>query len=532
MYTHTAEQLAAFKKPAREVFGGVNIYSGSTVSSVLLPDDTLMSIKIERSAPNGKFFGFAASQKMTIEVLGVLKLDKDTIIQPYFGAEDFEPILYPYFYVDSVIVEDTTNKTVITAYDIISKADKLTIGEVDITYPITFSEYMNKLYLAIGAGGLTLETTLGNTTYDEENGLVNVAGTESIRSILAAAAEFTGTICCCRETNKIEFLQLPQQVKDTLTTSDYFDFTNQPSLMLRGIIAVNGLEDNILVGRDSYYVQIIRENPFLTLRNDIATLLETTFDAVQTAIMFPHKLEYRGCPYYEFFDRLAVVDTTGLTHFIYGFNGSITYDGGFRASSEWSLEQIEETPKGNPTTLGSVLKNTVARIDKINNEIQLLSGLEDAVKEELAEIKLSTDDITMTVETTLKETNAELDSMSESINKISEKVSATMTSEQVSIAIQQELSTGVDSVQTKTGFTFDADGLTIDKSGSEMSTQITEDGMTVYRDVTPLLVADHVGVKATNLHATTFLLVGAHSRFENYGSDRTGCFWMNEEVSE
>jgi hypothetical protein len=43
-----------------------------------------------------------------------------------------------------------------------------------------------------------------------------------------------------------------------------------------------------------------------------------------------------------------------------------------------------------------------------------------------------------------------------------------------------------------------------------------------------LLTANHNGVEAKDLHARTYLIVGGKSRFENYGSDRTGCFWIGE----
>lgn len=83
----------------------------------------------------------------------------------------------------------------------------------------------------------------------------------------------------------------------------------------------------------------------------------------------------------------------------------------------------------------------------------------------------------------------------------------------------------IDSVTTSTGFTFDADGLKVEKSGSEMSTQITEDGMKVYRNDEEMLTANNQGVNAVNLHATTYLIVGYNSRFEDMGN-RTGCFWI------
>ena len=59
-----------------------------------------------------------------------------------------------------------------------------------------------------------------------------------------------------------------------------------------------------------------------------------------------------------------------------------------------------------------------------------------------------------------------------------------------------------------------------------MSTQITDDGMTVYRSGEAVLIANNEGVQAEDLHATTYLIIGNNSRFEDMGSDRTACFWI------
>ena len=91
------------------------------------------------------------------------------------------------------------------------------------------------------------------------------------------------------------------------------------------------------------------------------------------------------------------------------------------------------------------------------------------------------------------------------------------------------MSNGVNKVTTTTGFTFDDTGLTISKTGSEMETNIDEDGISVFRDNTEVLTADNKGVIAYNLHAKTYLIIGENSRledWENDGTARTGCFWI------
>ena len=103
---------------------------------------------------------------------------------------------------------------------------------------------------------------------------------------------------------------------------------------------------------------------------------------------------------------------------------------------------------------------------------------------------------------------------------------AEQTAEGLSLAVQTVQTDGVAKVSTTTGYIFDETGLTVEKSGREIRTQITEDGMRVYKNKKAVLTASSEGVDAVDLHASTYLVIGDRSRFENYGTDRTGCFWI------
>ena len=62
-----------------------------------------------------------------------------------------------------------------------------------------------------------------------------------------------------------------------------------------------------------------------------------------------------------------------------------------------------------------------------------------------------------------------------------------------------------------------------------MQTTVNEDGLRISRSGEEVLRADNEGVKAEDLHATTYLIIGQNSRFEDYekdGQPRTGCFWV------
>lgn len=104
--------------------------------------------------------------------------------------------------------------------------------------------------------------------------------------------------------------------------------------------------------------------------------------------------------------------------------------------------------------------------------------------------------------------------------------SVEQTAEGLSLQVKSVKNDGVSKVSTATGYTFDETGMTVEKSGREIKTQITEDGMRVYKNKKAVLTASSEGVDAVDLHASTYLIVGGRSRFENYGADRTGCFWI------
>lgn len=160
-----------------------------------------------------------------------------------------------------------------------------------------------------------------------------------------------------------------------------------------------------------------------------------------------------------------------------------------------------------------------AEFDSVDQELQV-------IRESVAQLSINADGIVETVSKT-----------EESINKLTGEVEATnqelleiqRTSNQLTIDLQNVTDNGVDRVTTSTGFTFNETGMTVSKSASDMTTQITEDGMKVTESGNVVLSANHDGVEAKDLHARTYLIVGGRSRFENYGTDRTGCFWISEE---
>lgn len=149
-----------------------------------------------------------------------------------------------------------------------------------------------------------------------------------------------------------------------------------------------------------------------------------------------------------------------------------------------------------------------------------------AVSESVANMQLKSDELAVQITQVESSSSEAMESVNDSLQTLQKEVSAKMTAEAVELQIQTAMENGAEKVVTRTGFSFDEEGLTVEKSGSEMKTQITENGMVVYQNSQEVLTANNQGVDAKNLHATTYLVVGGNSRFEDYSIARTGCFWI------
>lgn len=529
MLTVNNEVLASFSPLRRQITGGASVYAadGSTVLIELLPNDTLASMNIESNIPKGKFFGFAASRKLTIELVEKMLIDKGTKIKPFIktvGATEVADM--PFFYVDKVEIDDTQNKTIITAYDAIYLADKLTIESLNINYPLTLKDFTERLVEALNC---TLDADFTGVNPTLQDDTTNLDGTETLATLLNAIAEATGTICICSGNDSITFKTLDKTPADTILPGTYFNFTSQEPLTLTKLASSTQLGDNYITGTDEGFTQVIWDNPFLELREDVATLLDAVASKVIGLTMMPYTLESRGNPFYEIGDCLSVLTALGEKT-IYYFNEKLAYGGGLKSNTSW-VEGEQEKVDANPTNLGETIKQTYAKVDKANKQINMLVSEVDTNKNNISSLQLNTDAILASVQQIETTTTDALNSINSDVSTLTQKVEAQITAEDVKLEIQSELANGVDKVITNTGFVFNDEGLTISKTGSEMTTNIDEDGMSVSRGDTEVLTADNQGVIAYNLHAKTYLIVGETSRFEDYqknGQQRTGCFWIGE----
>lgn len=359
----------------------------------------------------------------------------------------------------------------------------------------------------------------------------NFEGSETLQEVLTAAAEATQTIYYMNSNNALVFKQLDKDgaAIKSITKNDYITLDSSTNRRLQTIASVTELGDNVSASTTQLgTTQYVRNNPFWVLREDIADLIENALVTIGNITINQFNCSWRGDFSLEVGDKIELTTKDNQTVISYLLNDTIKYDGGLSEASEWEYKETEAVTS-NPTTLGEALKYTYAQVDKANKQIDIVASETSANSEAISALQINTDSISASVKKVEDNTQEALAGVNADISTLTNRVEATMTAEDVTLAIKSELDNGVSKVETTTGFKFDESGLTISKTGSEMTTNIDEDGMTITRDNEEVLVADHEGVKAYNLHANTYLIIGETSRFEDYDKDgetRTGCFWI------
>ena len=166
----------------------------------------------------------------------------------------------------------------------------------------------------------------------------------------------------------------------------------------------------------------------------------------------------------------------------------------------------------------------------INDNRDKVDAVESSLRNEITEqsttLKRDTEQIVMEAK---EELTASITDVDERVTEMSSRVEMKLDADAVNIIVEKEIANGVDRVETKSGYTFDSEGLNISKSGEAISNQLTHKGMYVTKSGEEILTADKDGVSATDLHAKTYLIIGkddGRSRFEDYDINRTGCFWI------
>lgn len=533
--------LSQLNSDVRQITARAYVYEGTSTKYTFKASDNLQSFTVERIG-QGKFFGYGICQKINMKVRDVNRQFSVTtanqislIWDVLVNGKNTSLFAYPRFKVSEVHRDENTNALSITAYDALYEATKHNVSELTLTDSYTIKGFIASCAALLGLSGYSIrgvgeDETCFDTSYAAG---ANFEGTETIREALDAVAEVTQTVYFITSERKICFrrLSLDGDANFTIDKEKYFTLSSKTNKRLGTIVSATELGDNLSVSTtESGSTQYIRNNPFWDLREDRATLLDNALAAVGGLTLNQFECDWHGNYLLEIGDKIALVTKDNSQTISYVLDDTIEYNGGISEKTKWSYEDNENETDINstPTNLGDAIRQTYAKVDKANKEIEIVASQAKENSNSIAAIKVNVNSINATVQQQQQNLDDSIDSLNNDVTALNETVaSARLESQQAILEFKQEIEQdGIDKVTTSTGFTFNEEGMTVEKSGKEMKTTITEDGMTVYRSGEGVLQANNEGVKAKNLHANTYLIIGNNSRFEDYKYDRTGCFWI------
>ncbi len=523
--------------PVRKITARVEVYNASALVDTFTYSDKLISVSIERVCEEGKFFGFGICQKLNVKILDsnreVDYLTTQHSIKIAFGTGSEYVYTTPTFYITQSRRDENTNELTIYGYDLIYDAAARYTSELPISAPYSPLDLAAVCATVLGASGTDIKGLgSGETCFSKVyQGGANFEGTESLRDALNDIAEATQTIYYVDANNKLVFKRLGKDASADLsiTKAKYSTLDSSNSRRLGTIIHVTELGDNISASTtQTGSTQYVRDNAFWTMLDstEISTMVEDAVAAVGGLTINQFECSWRGNFLLEIGDKIALTTKDDSIVMSFVLDDTIEYNGAFSEQTGFTYDDDEAETADNPSSLGDVLKQTYAKVDKAEKQIELVAGDVQENSSKISAISLNTDSILASVEEINKNTNNRLDATDESIVSLTERLNTTISADAIDIKIQEVLNDGVTSITTERGFTLNDDGLTISHSDSDMTTLVTEDGITVSKGSQVMLTANNQGVDAANLHANTYLIIGEYSRFEDYGNGRTGCFWV------
>ena len=410
--------------PARSITGKVELYQGSTLLNTFKHTDALGSFTVSR-AGDKKFFGFGVCQEIEVKLVDkerAINIEKEQILKVSFVANNSTISPTPRFYVSEVTRDENTNELTIKAYDFIHKTKSHTVAELNLEAPYTIGDVVSKIvgFLGVSFSYDTITREAFNTEYPAG---ANFDGAETLREVLDDIAEATQTIYFVNNSNALTFKHLKKDAEPVLTIrkADYFELKSKENRTLAEICSATELGDNVITATGNEgETQYVRDNPFWELREDITTLLDNAIAVIGGISINQFTCKWRGNYLVEPGDKIALVTKDDNTVISYMLEEKYTYNGGLSAETNWGYNETNETAT-NPTTLGDKLKQTYAKVDKVNKEITIVASEVSSNTEDISQLYLNTNSINASVEKVQKTVKSTSDNLSEEINTLNTK---------------------------------------------------------------------------------------------------------------
>ena len=415
----------------------------------------------------------------------------------------FEYIDYGKFYVTDTKFNDEDDTWEIHAYDPMVRFMTDYALHLDYSEGITVKGLLNAICDVFDVECGTDTFYNADQLIDEEKYL---DGTYTYRSVLAEIAQCAGGTIAFKPDGKL-YVLYPFNTAETINTNNMRtfqigeDFGEVNSI----VIARTPQEDNIYIQNEASIeanglceIKIENNQIMDSHREDF---LEGLSSALMGLLFTEFSFDTFGYCYYDLMDRIYVSGYTKPYEKLIVLNDSIEISQGITETISCKRPDETETDYKYASTTDRVVNQTILRVDKQDQQITAFIRR------------------TEQLEGVANNNTAQITHMSQMM----------MDAESVNIAISTAIG-NIDEVTTSTGYTFNADGLTITKQGEEMETTIDNTGMYVKQNGSNILTANNVGVDAVNIKVNQYLVIGDNSRLEDYMSNRTACFYIGGEL--
>lgn len=448
-------------------------------------------------------------------------------VHPYVGLdltgeEDFEYVPLGEF----TILENVKKFSTIpvTCFDNMSKLNK-TFNFGHLVFPIDCATIFNEV---VSQCGITCVDSLFEEiellTYEINSLLTN---DPTCRDVLAGLGIMLQKNFRFNRLGVLESFWYESSGKTTNKTtrvgnSSYGD----NKITITGVYLEDAYGNTFSVGTEEYPIEL-PSSPIIQGSKMAIPILEASLATLQSVAHRPSSVMYIGDPAVQAGDIIAHSETAigdvmlPVMRSVYKFAGTQTLES--LGTNEASQSQQSSTSKQ--------IKKAFSKAEQDRTELETkIEQTADTIRLETSE-KYVDKQAYSSLEVRIDGINAEVAHQTEELDTVKQSVTTVQQStERVNVEVQKIVANGVDRVVTSTGYTMDADGLKIKKSGEEMENKLDNTGMYVTRSGETILQANNAGVIATDVQVRNYLIVGSHSRFEDYndGSDskRTACFYV------
>ena len=496
------------------------------VTKVKFSDDTYQ---------NGNFIGTFIMKTIKFDAENNIDYMKKEVI--YYREINGIRFKIGTFIVQDIKDNDTKESVTVTAYDYGLKFANIyeTVLDYENTQ-VTMKDVINEVCTKVGV-------PLANTTFVNESFIVDsnqFTEDSQYGDVVKAVAQMSGTFAKINENDELEFIfdqtsENIEEIEDYTELEDKRD-TRPITIVVLGMTDIEGenvtlrWEDGILEYGENYL--IINDNPFAYTQEKRTQLIEGIFNKVKGFgySSFTTKKSFK--PYSQVGDLVKLKNKEG--QWVYSIILRINTN---HQDIELSAPSLTDATVKyeQPLTTIEISKRAEYIVNKQESKIYTITQKQQ-------ELEQSNNQNQININNNYQDIMQKLDGYAtkDDVIIVDNKVEALQTSTDYAISITEDIKVnGVSKVTTTTGYTFNEDGLTIEKTGSETKSVLNEKGLDI-KDSTgsateSLLFAGHdeetgeTIVKSKNMTVEKYFVIGKYSRIEDYepsGTKATGIFWI------